>query len=293
MQKIRKAYDMMEEWINWLQHRGRRPKTIETYRSVIGRFVVFMDSSGHGCRPNDLTEDDIHYFVDNYVASENTIRYYITVLGEWMKYYNDYTLKNMGLLWNNNGTPNAKWIYRYEFNKMLTYCKDRTERMILLLGAFCGLRRNEIAELKLRDYDGKRLIVTGKGHNKGKKREVPLTDVMIGEIESYLQYRKILMEGRILRNDGSLLVWPVGKRYINTMNAGHVGEIVREIAIRSGVSCSTHSLRRLFATSLFEAKVDAPVVQELMGHENIETTFRYVRKDMAKMKDAMDRITSL
>ena len=59
MQKIRKAYDMMEEWINWLQHRGRRPKTIETYRSVIGRFVAFMDSSGHGCRPNDHEETNI------------------------------------------------------------------------------------------------------------------------------------------------------------------------------------------------------------------------------------------
>lgn len=288
MSNATEAYRMMEEWLSWMEHRGRRPKTLKTYRSSLRNVIYFLDGNGMECRPDRMEEDDVYYLVNHYIATENTVRYYVTVLGEWTKYYNNRVLKSMGLLWNNNGTPNAKWIYRYEFNKMLSHCCDPTERLILLLGGFCGLRRAEISGLRMCDYDGKKLIVTGKGHRNGKTREIPLTDVMRKEVDDYIRKREDIIGDRILRNEGSLLICPVGKNYIHKVLPDHVGLIVKGIAARSGIPCTTHSLRRMFATSLFDAKIEPPVVQHLMGHENIETTFRYFRKDEARMRNAME-----
>ena len=286
------AYGLMDEWLDYVEHRGRKVKTVKSYRTAIRNIIAFLDAEGMECDPHSIGEDEIHYFINNYnTASENTIRYYIRALGEWMQFYNNNSLKRMGLLWNQNGYPNAKWIYRYELNRMLSYCKDPTERMILLLGAYCGLRRGEMSNLNLDDYDGKQLRVNGKGHNRGQVRMIPLSDPMIKELDDYIRRRENIIDGMKMENNGSLLIYIGWRTHALRVHPDRIGNIVKRIADESGVSCSTHSLRRLFATMMFDNKVEAPVVQNLMGHERIDTTLRYVRYDTAKMKAAMDVLT--
>ena len=287
MSNYKEGYDKMEVWLAFLQKRNRKEITLRTYRSVIRNFIGFLHAEGKECDPERMTEDDVWFFVRNYIATENTIHQYISITKEWMSYWKNPVIDGMGLLWNDNGHPNVKWVEEYELKKMLSNCRDPTERMILILGARCGCRCDEIANLKDEDYDGRNLRIVGKGHGSGKVRTIPLTESISDEIDNYLRIKEKMKEGRKDRSEGHLLILPVGKNYVNTLKKGTIYTRVKDIAARSGVSCSTHSLRRFFATNMAK-RTKLSNVQTLMGHANINTTAKYLQRDMNELREAME-----
>lgn len=281
------AYDKMEQWLAFLEKRNRKELTLRSYRSIIRNLIGFLNAEKRECDPERIGEDDILFFIRNYIATENTIRQYVTILGMFTAWWKNPVLSGMGLLWNDSGHPNAKWVEDYEVRKMLANCKDPTERIIITLAARCGCRRDELARLKDTDYDGRDLRITGKGHGDGKVRIMPLTENIRTELESYIRWKTVAMEGRIDRSEGHLLILPVGKRYVNTMKMNRVALTVKEVAARSGVACTTHSLRRFFATNM-ASRTKITNVQTLMGHSNINTTQKYIKRNMDELRKAME-----
>jgi integrase/recombinase XerD len=51
---------------------------------------------------------------------------------------------------------------------------------------------------------------------------------------------------------------------------------------------SSHSGRRFFATSLSEKSVNPKVLQNLLGHRNLQTTMRYVEVSPTMMRQAVE-----
>jgi len=279
----------MDEWLEFLRKRNRKDVTIRAYRSVLRNTIGFLDAEGCECDPARIGEEDIYHFISNYIATENTIRQYVQITGLWLTHYGNPVLSTMGLLWNDSGHPNVKWVQEYELKKMMTQCRDSTERLILILGARCGCRCDEISNLRDDSFDGSTLTIVGKGHGIGKVRRIPLPEPIAREIDAYINNKGEMMKNRIDRSEGRLLIKLVGKRYVNTMKNGMIYTTVREIALRAGVSCTTHSLRRFFATNAAK-HTDLKNVQTLMGHSNINTTAKYIRRDMAELREAMESI---
>lgn len=62
-----------------------------------------------------------------------------------------------------------------DYDGKFSIMADPTEKMILYLGAGLGLRREEIATIKLSDFKGNKIMVNGKGHGRGKlvEKEAP------------------------------------------------------------------------------------------------------------------------
>lgn len=165
----------------------------------------------------------------------------------------------------------------------LWQASDR-DRLFLMLAAYAGLRRAEIAAVhpKEIDHDTQQLHVTGKGN---RERWVPLHaelyDAILTELERRAAggYGTGYRYGRYVELDG----WMFPGR------VGHVTPDVpgRVVARLLGDGWTAHTLRHRFATRAYSAERDLRAVQELLGHSKPETTARYVQTPPDAMRRAV------
>lgn len=143
-----------------------------------------------------------------------------------------------------------------------------------------GIRRSELAALRLADYADGVLKVRGKG-NKSRLAYV------VGEPRSLLER---WMETRGTA-EGGLFVPIVKSGRVGTrpISAESLHGILRARALEAGIpEFSPHDLRRTCATRLLEKGVDVFVVQRMMGHRWVTTTQVYDKRgEDAKIKAAV------
>lgn len=141
-----------------------------------------------------------------------------------------------------------------------------SERLMIRLGAECGLRRGEIARVHsddvVADSAGRSLIVRGKGD---KQRIVPLPDDLAG----------IIMDAR-----GYLFPGRFGGHVEESYIGDHISRLLPD-------GYAAHTLRHRFATMAYAATHDLFVVAELLGHESVETTEHYVAMPDGRLREAM------
>lgn len=142
-------------------------------------------------------------------------------------------------------------------------------RLMIRLGAECGLRRNEIAQVSAGDVldggDGYSLIVHGKG---GRQRIVPMPDDLAREV--------IGCGGPCFPG-----------RFGGCVEASYVGKRVGRM-FPNGWSC--HSLRHRYATKLYAQTRDILLVSKLLGHTKVETTMAYVALPSVGLQETMKAI---
>lgn len=140
-----------------------------------------------------------------------------------------------------------------------------SEKLMIRLGAECGLRRGEIARVHsddvVADSAGHSLIVRGKGD---KQRIVPLPDDLAG----------IIMDAR-----GYLFPGRFGGHVEESYIGDHISRLLPD-------GWAAHTLRHRFATTAYAATHDLFVVAELLGHESVETTEHYVAMPDGRLREA-------
>lgn len=150
---------------------------------------------------------------------------------------------------------------------------DPQTRLMLRLGAECGLRRGEIAAVSRRDLTrdllGWSLTVTGKGD---KQRTVPLSDSLATEIMAAC--------------DGS--GWLLPGRFGGHVEGTYVGKRLSAIL---GDGWTAHSLRHRYASRTYAVTHDLLLVGALLGHESVETTQRYVLMPDDRLRAAVGAVT--
>jgi len=139
---------------------------------------------------------------------------------------------------------------------------------------FGGLRISEAAALRWRDVDleGRYLVVRdGKG---GKDRSVPLHPILLAELAAEPPHRpNWAVAGKV---DGS------------GMAVKSMAHIFERWLPALGLAISAHQLRHSFATELLRKRADIREIQELLGHESLETTQRYLALDPERLRAAVE-----
>lgn len=150
------------------------------------------------------------------------------------------------------------------------------DRAILEVLYASGLRVSEVCGLNIQDLDDVCVRVRGKG---GKERVVPIAKSAVETVDRYLSHFR-----RAPVSEAALFVSARGRR----IDRGEVWRRVKFYAEKIGLTkkISPHTLRHSFATHLLENGADLRVIQEMLGHANIETTDRYTHISQKHLHDA-------
>ena len=151
---------------------------------------------------------------------------------------------------------------------------------ILMLFLNCGIRRSELVGLNLTDVYEDRIRVVGKGN---KERFVYFGSACRKAIDAYLPERnqKVLSDNRAL----------FGSRDNNRISVTAVHRLVKKALLQAGLDStqfSAHKLRHTAATMMLSGGVDVKTVQEVLGHENLNTTQIYTHIENTELKIAAE-----
>ena len=157
---------------------------------------------------------------------------------------------------------------------------EKRDYAILMLFLNCGIRRSELVGLNISDVYEDRIRVIGKGN---KERIVYFGSACRKAIDAYLPERqkKVLTDNRAL----------FGSRDGNRISVTAVHRLVKKHMLAAGIDAtqfSAHKLRHTAATMMLSGGVDVKTVQEVLGHENLNTTQIYTHIENTELKIAAE-----
>ncbi|MDR1136883.1 MAG: tyrosine-type recombinase/integrase, partial [Synergistaceae bacterium] len=156
-------------------------------------------------------------------------------------------------------------------NRERDYC-------IICIFLNCGLRISEIVGLNAGDYHGESLRVIGKGN---KERIAYLNEATVRALEDWLRVRA----ARTPPREPALFVSNRRER----ISRETVHSMVKKNLLRAGLDASkysSHKLRHTAATLMLQNGVDVRTLQEVLGHEHLNTTQIYTHVDSAELRIA-------
>ncbi len=168
-----------------------------------------------------------------------------------------------------------------EIDKMRSGVKSLKERALIEFLLATGVRVSELSSMKLEDINFRDYSVHVKYGKGGKERMTYITPVAINHLENYIMNRKFQGDA-LFYNQFNTVLQPDGIRFI-----------LNTISKRSGVAnIYPHRFRRTFATTAVRKGLEVQEVQRLLGHENINTTMKYVYLDNENIKASYQRYIS-
>ncbi len=224
--------------------------------------------------------------------SESTVKSYVKTFGLFLDFAIGRNLAGEAHLWYNGETIRRNFVSMEEF-QVLWRAGGPTEHMILALGGAMGIRRGEMVEMKLSDFNGPTVTVRGKGAgSEGKIVTMEIPDLVRQALAEYLPYRAgLLAYGD--RSDGNLLVNPHARDLGRPMSSRCHQTILNRLSKETGVYFTAHGLRRMYAMNLAEAGVELDTIRRMMRHACLDTTLRcYLQADPRKMKGALNSVNS-
>jgi len=171
-----------------------------------------------------------------------------------------------------------------EVQTLYAACANELERAVLSLCYACGLRKSEVEHLNLRDVDLRGLWLYVR-QGKGKKRRViPLTESIAGELKAYLYHLRPLQISRWTTPEDTkaLLLNKRGGR----LRGGPCWKLFKALVKRAGMSSSIglHSLRHSIATHLLAGGMSIEAVRDFLGHDYLESTQIYTRVSQQQLR---------
>ncbi len=239
-------------YLNELRTRGLS----NTYISKVEELIsTYLDNT------DDVSSESAKTFIGRYNNRKaNTRAGYTTYLRGFLNYLGiPFTLKVK--------VPKQlpPFVSLQDIEKLMDYIRNRKThkhcclRDLILVETACktGLRRTELANLRIKDIDflNRRLkVVGGKG---SKDRVIPLANGLVCKLNSLCDERN--PEDRVFG-----------------LSSRSLGMKIYSWAKKAGVELHTNSFRHYFGTTLADKGAHIRTIQELMGHNNLATTEVYL-----------------
>lgn len=267
---------------------GVQPRTLFNYEKDLCELKAFT-----GKTYLNITTDDIRTFLDHETArgiNPSTVSGKCSAFRSFYKFIHDegYIRMNPTARVERIKLPKVKRkaLTNEEVCKLREVCTPK-ERAIIELLLATGLRATEISNVKVRDVlnESNEFYIIGKGN---KERNVYYDDTAKYYVRKYLEIRA--------KNQGVSSIEDMADEWLfPTKNFGGVygqynrktiGDLIRKIGKRANLrGVHTHKFRRTYASIQIKRGVTLEHLQVLMGHDNINTTIRYLDMDNFSVKN--------
>jgi integron integrase len=300
----------MEEWLERLKKALRLNhyslRTEQAYLDIVRRFLLFSGP----VREAEIGEGQVKRFLEHLAIERQVtastqnqafsalLYFFKRVLGRELTGLEDVARAKRG-----RRLPEV--LSREEIKRLLGLTEGTTGLMLrLVYGA--GLRLMECVRLRVKDVDFTRGTITVRAGKGKKDRVVMLPTSLHDPLKTHRERLVLLHEQDVASgldgvwmpgaldekapNAGKELAWQwffpakslssdprSGRRRRHHLNDNTLHKAVKVAAQRAGITkpVSCHTLRHSFATHLLESGTDLRTVQDLLGHESVETTQIY------------------
>lgn len=289
--------------------KGQSKATVDSYFLDLRTFMRYLKLSRglvrRDCELEDIRVDDleleffrevtlseVYEFMaflsrDRALAASSRARMITSIKG----LYNYLTVKTKQLTFNpvqDMDTPKLKkalprYLSLEESRKLLLAVDGKNKERdycILCLFLNCGLRISEMVGMNLRDIHSDHILIHGKGN---KERIVYLNDSTCQAIDDWLLVRK----GIATADKNAVFLSARRQR----MSVDAVQVMVKKTLAKAGLdpsAYSTHKLRHTAATLMLQNGVDVRTLQEVLGHESLNTTQIYTHIGSSELRSAAE-----
>ena len=260
------ADDLLDAFVSSMRVQGRSELTIERYKYVIGKFMQYCKTPTRAVNV---------YHIRNWIASEkgrgiqdSTLEGNRQVLSSFFGWLHRESLiekdptANVGVI--KVPKKQLKIYSDIDIERLNQCCNTLRDRAILHFLSATGCRISEMTGLDrdMVDVDQMECLVHGKGN---KERTVFFDGVTAMLLNEYLHARK--------DKDPALFV----NRYGQRIEPGGVRSMLKALGEKAGVEhVHPHRFRRTRATMLTRHGMKIEMVADILGHERLDTTMKYV-----------------
>ncbi len=279
----------------YLAHRKRIGivnRSIQVATLHLERFYAFLIKEGI-TEPEHISISAVHGFLESLSVFEKpTINHTMRTVRQYLKFCFENGFSRQELF---TKIPNVYYnrqsklpsVYSAEeVNKLLESvdqgnpCSKRDYAIILLISRL-GLRSSDVANLRFSNIDWENELIRLNRKKNNAPIELPLLEDVGSAIINYLKYAR--------PKTGSNHVFVKQKPPFTEFQSGSVGAMVCRYLQKSGIRLEgrkkgSHTLRHSLASRLLEHKVPLPVISDILGHTNTETTMAYLRIDAHELK---------
>ena len=257
---------MLEE----LERRNYSQSTMRAYLFVLGDLGRHFTQPLDELTPEHIREYQAYLFRVRHLHA-NTVNLRV---GAIRFFYNKVLKRN----WSAEETPYPKRpeqlpvvLSPEEVNRLIECAHTLVHRTILMTLYATGLRREELARLKISDIDSQRMVIHVLGGKGRKDRDVMLSPNLLEALRHHY---------RALPKKPATWLFPGGTYHtadcpINSKVVWHACQMAAQAA-GLAKKIHPHTLRHCFATHLLEAGVDLRTIQLLLGHSDLKGTTIYL-----------------
>jgi integrase/recombinase XerD len=274
---------MLEE----LERRNYAQSTIHSYLRTVAEFSLHFHRPPNQLGPDHIRQYQAHLFGQRKLAP-STVTQRLAAL-------RFFYIKTLRKPWSVTETPYPKKVQRLpiilsteEVAQLIDSALTAFHRILLMTLYATGVRRAELARLKITDIDSRRMIIHIQGGKGRKDRDVMLSPTLLQALREYW---------RGLRRKPTDWLFPGGRWH--TANHPITPKVVwnacEKAAQRAGIhkKIHPHTLRHCFATHLLEAGADLRTIQVLLGHRDLEETTIYLHLSQRHLNATASPLDSL
>ena len=216
-------------------------------------------------------------------ASARSVNMYNAVVVAMVRYYREMGVRapvNLSLVGKLKETETRRRFYTAREIDAVVRGTDLVTGLMIRIMFETGMRIAELCRLRASDFEGRRVRFIGKGR---KLREVYVTEETLGLVLSYVE-----------RYGVTGYLWAVFEDGVTLNGEPPVEDTVRKRLKRAFSDAGfsdfyPHSLRHSFATDLQLRGASVAEIKEMIGHENIATTERYLHGFEGRMRELFDK----